>query len=209
MCSRFRVISWLFVSVMLLSVCSIYAAGKTIRIITFDAPSASVAMEKMAPTIKAETGIDLVVETLPVPNMYEKEALAASGKTGEWDIFCYDNAWGAEFSVPGWLVNLDPYLARDPNAIKIDDFISTFRDAFKHPLTGAQYGIPWYADCQVIFYRKDFFNNPEYKAQFKAMFGRELTPPKTNLEFHRSREILHQEIQSKFPHRIRDLNLRG
>ena len=157
--------------------------GTTIRIITFDAPSASGAMLKMKPIIKEKTGINLEVETLPVPNMYEKEVLAATGKTGQWDIYCYDNAWGAEFSVPGWLVDLEPYLKKDPDAIKIDDFISTFRDAFRHPQTGNQYGVPWYADCQLVFYRTDLFNDPQNKKKFQEMFGRELSVPTTNIEF--------------------------
>jgi multiple sugar transport system substrate-binding protein len=39
------------------------------------------------------------------------------------------------------------------------------------------YGIPFQPNVLVMAYRQDYFDNPDYKAQFKTMYGHDLAPP--------------------------------
>jgi multiple sugar transport system substrate-binding protein len=39
------------------------------------------------------------------------------------------------------------------------------------------YGIPFHPNVLVMAYRKDYFENPDYKAAFKAKYGYDLVPP--------------------------------
>ena len=41
------------------------------------------------------------------------------------------------------------------------------------------YGLPYDGDCVNLYYRKDIFNNPEYKKKFIQRYGYELDAPKT------------------------------
>lgn len=44
-------------------------------------------------------------------------------------------------------------------------------------------GIPFHPNVLILAYRKDYFEDPELRAKFKEMFGRELTPPEDWDEF--------------------------
>ncbi len=39
------------------------------------------------------------------------------------------------------------------------------------------YGIPFHPNVLVLAYRKDYFDNPDYKSQFKEKYGYDLAPP--------------------------------
>lgn len=154
--------------------------GTKIRIITFDFAAASEAIKKEIATIKKKTGVEVIVETFPVPNLYEKMAMDASTKAGQWDLYMYDNAWGPQFIKAGWVINLDKYIKRDAKAVGLEDFMQANLRAFQDAKRRT-FGLPWYADVQDVFYRKDWLANPDYQAKFKKMFGRDLTVP-TNIE---------------------------
>jgi multiple sugar transport system substrate-binding protein len=45
------------------------------------------------------------------------------------------------------------------------------------------YGIPFHPNVLVLAYRKDYFDNPDYKTKFKAKYGYELGPPEDWKQF--------------------------
>ena len=62
------------------------------------------------------------------------------------------------------------------------------------------YALPAMGDANAWFYRKDWFERPELQAEFKEKYGRDLAPPKTQLElkdiaeFFQGREIDGQTV---------------
>ena len=48
---------------------------------------------------------------------------------------------------------------------------------------GKTYAIPLDGDSILLYYRKDAFENEEYKARFKEQYGYELEVPKTWTEY--------------------------
>jgi multiple sugar transport system substrate-binding protein len=45
------------------------------------------------------------------------------------------------------------------------------------------YGIPFHPNVLVLAYRKDYFDNPDYKSQFKEKYGYDLAPPEDWKQF--------------------------
>jgi multiple sugar transport system substrate-binding protein len=45
------------------------------------------------------------------------------------------------------------------------------------------YGIPFHPNVLVLAYRKDYFENPDYRAQFKTKYGYDLAPPEDWKQF--------------------------
>jgi multiple sugar transport system substrate-binding protein len=59
-----------------------------------------------------------------------------------------------------------------------DDVLPIYKE---HILSwnGIAYGLPYDGDCVNLYYRKDLFENPDYRKKFEAAYGYPLQPPKT------------------------------
>jgi len=157
--------------------------GVTIRTFTEEHDISAGALRRVAKHLERETGIKLIVEGVAEDIIYEKSAMVGTARTGDYDLLIMDNAWGPAFSTSGWVIPLDEYIAEDPGVIALDDFIPSFLDAFRSPFDEKLYAIPFYADAQMLLYRKDLFNDPDLRAQFLAKYGRPLLPPKNIYEY--------------------------
>jgi ABC-type glycerol-3-phosphate transport system substrate-binding protein len=118
-----------------------------------------------------ETGIGVKFTVVPYEGVFDKlSASIASGKP-EYDVATIDVVWNA--TLANHVENLDrlftPELAADLPAALLAD--SKF---------GSHYiAIPVWANIEIIFYRKDLFENKDEKAKFKAHYGYDLAPPAT------------------------------
>jgi multiple sugar transport system substrate-binding protein len=59
-----------------------------------------------------------------------------------------------------------------------DDVLPIYRNTVLS-WNNVAYGLPYDGDCINLYYRKDLFANPEYRARFRQQFGYELAPPAT------------------------------
>jgi multiple sugar transport system substrate-binding protein len=88
-----------------------------------------------------------VVE-LPYANLFEKEQLDLTSRTGAYDVIMLDDPW-----FPRMAADL-ARLPRDPDS----DFVSTCLEVCRHPYkTGAYLALPYVGNAQLFFYRKDLF----------------------------------------------------
>jgi multiple sugar transport system substrate-binding protein len=84
--------------------------------------------------------------------------------------------------LPLWKGTLQDHAAPVPDWVKqkIDwnDVLPIYRD---NVLTwnNTAYGLPYDGDCINLYYRKDLFENPDYRRRFKQRHGYELAPPRT------------------------------
>jgi len=105
-------------------------------------------------------GVRVEVVELPYSNLFEKEQLDLTSRTGAYDVIMLDDPWFARL-VQG--SSLAP-LAREPDA----DFVSSCLDVCRNPYrTGTYFALPYVGNSQLFFYRADLF----------AKYG--LAPPKT------------------------------
>lgn len=74
---------------------------------------------------------------------------------GEFDAVMISNYETPQWAANGWLVDLDPLMARTPGYDE-DDFIPAVRQALSGP-DGHMYAVPFYGESSFLMYRKDLF----------------------------------------------------
>ncbi len=93
----------------------------------------------------AAHGVHVEVVELPYANLFEKEQLDLSSRTGAYDVIMMDDPWFPLMSENG---NLAP-LPRPPDA----DFIATCLQVCKN--AGTYFALPYVGNAQLFFYRSD------------------------------------------------------
>ena len=111
------------------------------------------AFEKEHPDIRVE------VQQIPWTAAHEKLLTAYVGEATP-DIAMLGNTWVPEFVALNALAPLDSFAAQS-REIRRDDF---FPGIWKtNVVDGKTYGIPWYVDTRLIFYRSDLLAKAGYK----------------------------------------------
>jgi ABC-type glycerol-3-phosphate transport system substrate-binding protein len=129
-----------------------WGAEPTIRLISHRFPM----MEFWAKKMGEYPGIKLEAELIPFDQALEKMQIHLSQGAPTYDIMAPD-AFVSTFAERGWLMPLDPLIAKYRQAIDWDDFDPILvRDACSYK--GKVYGIPDLAISMFFFYRKDLFD---------------------------------------------------
>ena len=103
-------------------------------------------------------GIHVVVQQIPWTAAHEKLLTAIAGESTP-DVCQIGNTWIPEFTVLKSLEPLDPYTSRSPD-ISLHDF---FDGVLKtNVIDSTLYGIPWYVDTRVMYYRRDLLREVGY-----------------------------------------------
>jgi multiple sugar transport system substrate-binding protein len=96
-------------------------------------------------------GIRVEVQQIPWTAAHEKLLTAFVGDALP-DIAPIGNTWVPEFEAIGAIEALDARAAASPNVSGRDDFAGVWDT---NVIGGKLYGIPWYVDTRVLFYRRD------------------------------------------------------
>jgi len=96
-------------------------------------------------------GIRVVVQQLPLTAAHEKLLTAFAGDALP-DIGQLGNTWIPELATLGAIEPLQPYVDAS-NAVPKDDYFAGIWDT--NVIGGKLYGVPWYIDTRLLFYRKD------------------------------------------------------
>jgi multiple sugar transport system substrate-binding protein len=105
-------------------------------------------------------GLRVRVEQLPWSAAHEKLLTAFAGDATP-DIAQMGNTWLPEFVALDALEPLDPRI-RDSRQVDLADYDPGIVDT--NLLDGRQYGVPWYVDTRVLFYRRDLLAEAGYAA---------------------------------------------
>lgn len=109
--------------------------------------------ERRNPTIKVE------VQQIPWTAAHEKLLTAYAGESTP-DVCQLGNTWLPEFTVLNSLEPLEPYTSRS-NIVDVKDiFPGVLRTNI---LDSVLYGIPWYVDTRLVYYRKDILKQAGYE----------------------------------------------
>jgi len=99
----------------------------------------------------AQNRLRLDIVELPYANLFEKELLDLTSRTGAYDIIMMDDPWFPRMVENGQLGALE----KQPDA----DFLTSCLDVCREPFrTGAFYALPYVGNSQLFFYRKDLFD---------------------------------------------------
>lgn len=130
--------------------------------------------ERRNPTIRVR------VQMIPFNAAHEKLLTAFAG-TSLPDVSQLGNTWIPEFRILDALENLSPWLAQS-HALRDSSYFAGIWDT--NVIDSTLYGIPWYVDTRVLFYRSDLLAQAGYPQ-----------PPRTWSEwFDVSRKIVQQKL---------------
>lgn len=99
------------------------------------------------------TGIDVTWDNTPYGSFQEKLQTEGSTGSGTYDVVAWVDSWGQ--GIKPYLVPLDDKI-KEAN-IDTTDYPKAYLDAAKGD-DGKLYGLPFRGHAQVLFYRKDVFN---------------------------------------------------
>lgn len=105
-------------------------------------------------------GIHIDLQQLPWTAAHEKLLTAFAGDSLP-DVFQLGNTWIPELVTLGALEPLQPYVDAS-RVIDPDDYFSGIWDT--NLINGSLYGVPWYVDTRLIFYRKDLLRQAGFDA---------------------------------------------
>jgi multiple sugar transport system substrate-binding protein len=109
---------------------------------------------------RTHQGIRIDIQQLPWASAHEKLMTAFAGDASP-DICQLGNTWIPEFVALGALESLDDRAAAS-SAISKEDYFPGIWDSNR--VDNRLYGIPWYVDTRLIFYRKDILAAAGYAA---------------------------------------------
>jgi len=110
---------------------------------------------RMLPEFTRRTGIRVDVQQIPWTAAHEKLLTAFVGDATP-DLAQMGNTWIPEFVTIGALESLQPWLAR--SSIRQRDYFPGIWAT--NEVDNVVYGIPWYVDTRVLFYRSDLIAKP-------------------------------------------------
>ena len=118
-----------------------------------------VIMEKLAPKFKEETGIEVRFTVLPENELRNKVTADVGMGAGSFDIVTLGTYEVPFWGNNQWLEPLNPYFdnmnAEESEEYDKDDLIQPVINALSYD--GTVYGLPFYAESTMMFYRKDLF----------------------------------------------------
>lgn len=103
-------------------------------------------------------GISVRIQQIPFTAAHEKLLTAFAGDSLP-DMAQLGNSWLPEFAALGALSPLDARIKGTP-AIDAADYFSGIWDS--NIVDGRQYGVPWYVDTRLLFYRRDLLEQAGY-----------------------------------------------
>ena len=102
--------------------------------------------------------IHVRLQTIPWTAAHEKLLTAYAGRSTP-DIAQLGNTWIPEFTILSALVNLQPWIDRSSEVKKEKYFPGIWET---NVIDGTIYGIPWYVDTRLLFYRTDLLGQAGY-----------------------------------------------
>ncbi len=127
---------------------------------------------------KEHSNVTINVIEIPFGSLYEKISTSFATNTAAYDIAIYPSNWLSEFIQGNYITPLDDYLKDKKNW---DTLIPAYYDMQR--FDNKTYAVPLDGDSIILYYRKDALENPDYQVKFKEKYGRDLTVPKTWLEY--------------------------
>ena len=116
------------------------------------------ALKQAARDYESQTGVHINIAEFPYANLFEKELLDLTARTGAYDLIMLDDPWFPKFASQQLLTDLGPLLNAQGQKGPDEDFVQTSIALCREPYeTGALYALPYVGNSQLFFYRKDLF----------------------------------------------------
>ena len=131
--------------------------------------------QEAAALFTEETGVTVNFVEVPYAGVYDRLAAEIASENPSFDVATIDVVW-----LPRFAQFAEPLDALFTDEVVADVFPSLVADA---QFDGHYVAMPTWANTEILFYRKDLWENPEEQAAFLAEYGYELVPPTTWEQF--------------------------
>jgi len=108
------------------------------------------AFKKIIADFEVKTGVKVEVLTMPYHSLREKVTVTLQGDPGAYDVLVTPGEWLAGWVEAGYLVPVE-----ELGYVNTADFLKGSLELFTYE--GKLYTVPYYSNVQVVFYRKDLF----------------------------------------------------
>ncbi len=112
----------------------------------------------------------------PFSSLFQKAATSLASRSQEFNIIISDSQWLGAFAEPGWIVPMNDVIENSENLRDIEWYDPIVEEAYMTYPDGSdqRWGLPQEADTQVLFIRKDLFEDPAEQEAFMDEYGWEL-----------------------------------
>src|SRR5712672_168446 len=156
------------------------------------------ALVELSKDFTAKSGIGMKFEFVPWTSYADRFLNELNSKGSLCDLIIGDSQWIGGAAENGQYVKLNDFFKKE--GISMDDYMpATVVGYSQWPKNTPNYwALPAMGDSVGWTYRKDWFNRPEIKAEFKTKYKRDLAPPKTWTELKQVAEFFQgREIDGK------------
>ncbi|MDC7232529.1 MAG: extracellular solute-binding protein [Spirochaetales bacterium] len=130
----------------------------------------------------------------PYEELYDKVTNPEEAR--DFDILQIDLPWMEENVNSGQLLNLDDYISR-VEGFNTRNIPGTLENYALY--NGSYYAIPFIFGSQLLFYRKDLFENKDIQNHYYEMYRSELRPPRNWSEFNAVARFFTKEFNMDSP----------
>lgn len=149
----------------------------TIRVLMHECEPAH-ATQSLLCDFQLKTGYSVEITFLSHADLYQRILYEADASA--YDVFHIDIPWFPEFACRGMLKDISSYLHSDPHMLDI--FVPGTLGEYAN-YQGRCFGIPFMDGTQLLYYRKDLFEDTGLQRLFFEQNKWELHPPRTWVEF--------------------------
>jgi multiple sugar transport system substrate-binding protein len=128
--------------------------GQTLRIIMIQDPWVD-AFDVINARFEELTGANVVIDAFGYDETYNKEVLAGSSGSSEYDVIVLDSPWIGQFAESDFVEDLTPYVEQDADIVRFEDFVPSFQEVSRW--NDEIVGIPFGAYFIMNHYRADLF----------------------------------------------------
>ena len=171
-------------------------AGTTISIVWEAGLQSLDPLNYSGPKWEKLTGIKVKVVEVPTDQMFTKIMQDYKSGAGAYDALNVIPSWMPDLARAGALEPLDKYVDQFGYREELKDIAAAYRDN-QMQYEGKIFGFPDDGDVMLLYYRKDIFEDPKMKEEFKAKFAYDLAPPKDWKQFDQIGQFITDKMAPK------------
>lgn len=157
--------------------CALHTPERTrLRVLMMDGPDTK-ALLRLLPDFTARTGLTAEITVRPYQALYE--AATEGGRDGDYDVLRLDVAWLTSLAQ----TLLMPF---DPESGVVREILAPMLESVRKPFSlanGQTYAFPFTPNVQLLFYRKDLFEDTTVRRQFYESRHSQLAVPQDYDQF--------------------------
>lgn len=171
-----KAFKWLLAAVLVLGMAQ---AQVVLRALMEDVPETHI-IQKLLPDFEKKTGIKVEFETVQYGAMHDKLVSQLLAPESSYDFLEVDFLWAGEFPAAGWLEPLEPYVEK--SGFDLSPYLPSMLDLVGY-YKGKLYMVPMYNYAMGLIYRTDLLEDPQLKAKYRELYGKDLGLPQTLADY--------------------------